>query len=103
MGPLKALNDTKLVLDEHAVMLLVGGQGGLKGFSPPGIWGLQLTLIKSDGGSDYTHRITASSPGIGNLSASLSMSLFSWYHSEPLKVRSSYSLAVVHSNPSWWA
>ena len=49
MGPLKALNDTKLVLDEHAVMLLVGGQGGLKGFSPPGIWGLQLTLIKSEG------------------------------------------------------
>ena len=91
MGPLKALNDTKLVLDEHAVMLLVGGQGG--------IWGLQLTLIKSD----YTHRITASPPGIENLSASLSMSLFSWYHSEPSMVHSSYSLAVVHSNPSWWS
>ena len=47
MGPLKALNDTKLVLNEHAVMPLVGGKGGP--YSPPGIWGLQLILIKSGG------------------------------------------------------
>ena len=26
MGPLMALDDTKLVLNEHALMLLVGGQ-----------------------------------------------------------------------------
>ena len=48
MGPLKALNDTKkLVLNEHAVMPLVGGQGG----SQP-TWYMGANQIR---GTDYAN------------------------------------------------